>query len=177
EANPRATGRLMTRAREIGVRTLLHAAPGKPEVLKVLLPLADLTLCDAAVLAELVQLFPSAGFGDFAAGQLHALSDASLATLCAAAFSGDAVVDLGPRGLFVAEREAGHRLVTGIAGAAHGPCRAEIVAGTLAARIDCGDSLRQAARHAVFAADLCGAGTQEDIPRLAEVEKAMEERR
>ena len=177
EANPRATQRLLAKAREKGLRTLLHAAPFRPEELKVLLPLSDLLLCDAPALAQLAALFPSAGFGDFSVEQLHALSDARLAALCGALFSGDAAVDLGPRGLFVAEKGGAHRLVTGLPGAAGGPCRGEILAGSLAARLDLGDSLRQAARHAVFAADLTGPGTQEDIPHLESVLKAMESAR
>ncbi len=173
EANPRATQKLLAAARERRVRTILHAAPARGEALKVLAPLADLTIAGGAALALLASQEPSAGFADFSESALHALPDAKLAALCTACLPGSAVIDLGPRGAFVSEREAGFRLVTGPATFVAGPCRAAVFAGSLAAELDAGGGLRGAALYALHAAALAGGGTQEAIPPREAVTAAL----
>lgn len=167
DANPRALHRLMSKARERGIGTILNALPPRPEILKTLAPLADLVICGIDGFSELVRLFQPSGYGDFTGEQIHALSDAKLDALCRATSESDMVVLMGARGAFVSERDGSHRLVGGIAHAVNPSvyCARETFIGALCARLLEGEPLKPAVRYAMVAASLVAPlGGQDAIP-------------
>jgi ribokinase len=167
DANPRALYRLMSKARERGIGTILHAAPPRPEILKTLVPLADLVISGIEGFSELVRLFQPSGYGDFTGEQIHALSDTKLDALCRATTESDMVVLMGARGVFVSERDGSHRLVGGMAHAVKSSvyCARETFIGALCARLLEGEPLKPAVRYAMVAASLAAPlGGQEAIP-------------
>jgi ribokinase len=174
--NSRALAKLMGKARELGVGTILDVAPPRPEVVKILAPLANLVVTGVDGFSELVRLFHPSGLGDFTGEQIHALSDAKLDALCRATLECDVVVMMGLRGAFVSEKAGGFRLVgdpkrsidTSV-------CRArETFVGALAARLADGDALRSAVRYALVASSMMApAGGQDAIPAREAVLKEM----
>ena len=178
DANPRSVHRLMSAARARRIPTVLHAAPARPEALKMLAPLADVVVADENGFSDLVRLFHPSGLGDFTGEQIHALSDVRLGEMCRATVAGDLVILLGARGAFVSERDGSHKLVgdaTGPVSRSYYCCAQETFVGALCARILDGDALKQAVRYAIVASSMPGPmGGQDAIPRWGDVLARME---
>jgi ribokinase len=180
EANPRASGLLMARARERGLRSVLHAGPMRPDAMRVLAPNADLVVTGDRGLSELVRIFNPSGLGDFTGEQIHGLSDARLHELCRATLPCDIVVLLGARGAFMSSKDGAFKLQGDARASVSRPalrCAEETFVGALCARLHDGESLLHAVRFAITAAAVMPLpGGQENIPRKAEVLAALVER-
>ena len=180
EANPRASGLLMARARERGLRCVLHAGPARPDAMRVLAPHADLVVTGDRGLSELVRIFNPSGLGDFTGEQIHGLSDARLHELCRATLPCDIVVLLGARGAFMSSTDGTFKLQGDARTSVTRPalrCAEETFVGALCARLLDGESLLHAVRYSITAAAVMPLpGGQENIPRKAEVLAALNEK-
>jgi len=179
EANHRASGLLMARARERGIRSVLHASPARPDALRALCPLADLVVAGAEELSAIVGTFIPAGTGDYAEEQIHALPDAKLGAMCRRIPCPESVLILGARGVLVSTADGAGKLLSdprypvGL----QRPYRAdEAFVGALCSRLDAGESLRSASRYALAAASLLGSmGGNDAIPRRQDILACLEE--
>lgn len=177
DGNPRAIHRLFTMARDRHIRTVLHACPPRPEVLRVLLPMSDLVIVDTDGFSEIMRVTDAQGWGDFSGSQLHALSDARLDALCRGVVGSDIVLMMGARGAFVSEGSGDYRLIGGgmQSGGLDFCCAEETFVGALCARLYDGDGLFQAVQFALCASSMPGpTGGQDSIPRWADVLALME---
>jgi ribokinase len=176
DTNSRSLYKLMSKAKERGIGTILHASPPRPEILKTLAPLADLIVTGIDGFSELVGLFHPSGLGDFTGEQIHALSDARLDGLCRATVESDLVIMMGVRGVFVSERDGSHKLVNDARHAVNPSvcCAREVFVGALGARLLEGEALKSAVRYAMVASAMTGpAGGQDAIPGKADVLKEL----
>ena len=173
DTNSRTTHKLMTLARKRQIRTILHAMPPRLEVLKTLVPMADLIVTSCEGFSEMARLFPPSGFGDFTGEQIHALSDIRLGELCRSVVKTDLIIMMGGRGAFLSERDGQSKLISDSNNSLSRTsfcCADETFVGALCARILDGDNLRQSIRYALTAAAMPGPmGGQDAIPKWADV--------
>ncbi len=152
--------RAFERARALGVKTLLNAAPYRPESLG-LLPLCDLLVVNQGEAQSLLP-GPVAGAEDAARGLL-ALGPRAV------------LVSLGAEGLVWADAEGVQRAAAARVVAVDTVGAGDTLVGALVTALAEGQSVAQALRFAQAAAGLAVSrtGVQDAMPRRAEVEAAL----